>query len=1394
MASRISFKQLGIDDIRPYIGGQVFVKSTEITQWKQDITINTSVVKLKDGNALSKLHEENLKLIQVIDNDDNIVGIAIVKQYNSTTSQFTINALEYGTGKGKFSIYKSLKDLNKTIDSSTFLVFSDIVTTGITINDLDENQLVYDKDGTVARISTIDTSTNSFTVITMTTSGKNFMPIAPDTKELRLKNGGSGYSVGDIVESTTSGVFAEVIDVDANGIILDIQSTTSTVQSTSGTGAIIDYDQVIYGGYGNNWAALSDTAVLVAQALADKFEYETGYDFTIGNAGSGYAIDDIVSTDIPNINVRIVSVGTSGEIQGVEYTRNTVNASGTGASVTAVPNSNIFVIPSRYWNNGTALFSLVNDDGAQVEFYRTGDILEKYNAGADGKIYKFTFNEINGTIKQEATSISASMKEYRSTKQLSTTLEDVTTIRVTDIAPVPSINNMSVEQLVYDAKGTVGKITNINKTTGDISVKTLTLSGGDFMPIAPDTKELKISNPGSGYTLGDIIETTTLGTFAEVTGVDGLGAITSVILSTNTTQSVTGTNAIIDYDQVIYGGYGKNWAALVNASVTNAQVVADSNDFEVGYDYTINSAGTGYAVGDIVSTDIANVFVEVASVGASGEILTVDFTRASAQSTSGSSANISATPNTNIFVIPTDIWNKGVAIITLTNDDGASIQYYRTGDVLTKYNAGANGKIFKFEYDETKGIIKQSSVKISATGGCEIILGCFATVPTTFNQGDKYYNTTDNLIHTADSATTWDAGTTPSQKTIYLNKDDNKLYAYVDNVFGVYGGSGISSKAGNAIQNITGSTTPSENGLFVKDLEGIFNQISFIQKVSVGNVPKYFFRYTTHNTTASVSPIPKTEINVMDLFQNLDTNMDASSYDLTSNGYVELKKGITYEINYQLLSNSTGRSYKIYDEDGNVVGSRGFMCNGQDTTNNFSDSSIRAVYTPIKDIKIFFKVLSGKTTADLYTDCSYIYIREMNPIQIDPLQYVNTRDGIEDAPVGHIISTMANNAPKHYLACDGSTYNIVDYPYLTQHFQAEFGAIDYFGGDGVTTFAVPDLRGEFLRGTGTNSHTNQGDGGAVGEHQDATENPQIFVYNGTLQYVMDEDGGSGYNLPEKMDKAFGIRKSSRWTNVGTLDDDDYNTSLKYTARPTNTSVLYCIKYEPTYYMNVSGYEEVKELLDTPRSYANATTSPGALAQSDSITLADSIDNYDKIELSVVIEDTSTNRTFYQNIISFRKEDISYTTSGTVGDRSYQAEIHTITQEGLWVANLVFNFRDNKTIDIVRTGIITPIGNPGVWNHIKLTRITGIKNTSTASSGGSAALNTYSTTITGNSTDNMFTINHNLNTMKLSTSVYDTSTYEEVAYELKRIDANTVKISWGNSIPTGTSYQVDILGW
>jgi microcystin-dependent protein len=202
-------------------------------------------------------------------------------------------------------------------------------------------------------------------------------------------------------------------------------------------------------------------------------------------------------------------------------------------------------------------------------------------------------------------------------------------------------------------------------------------------------------------------------------------------------------------------------------------------------------------------------------------------------------------------------------------------------------------------------------------------------------------------------------------------------------------------------------------------------------------------------------------------------------------------------------------------------------------------------------------------------------VQEINrQIVIDPVEYVDSTQGLEDTPVGHILSHMGNKAPKHYLVCDGSTYNIADYPYLATHILNEFGSYNYFGGDGTTTFGIPDLRGEFLRGTGTATR-DAGSGSEVGEHQDGTSLVNLGTqWNGIIYQ------------PSKVNNATNTSNNVNTTNIDKITsvvnykfDHMYtNNSIPaaksltatYTTRPTNTSVLYCIKYEPTYFMNVSG--------------------------------------------------------------------------------------------------------------------------------------------------------------------------------------------------------------------------------
>lgn len=63
------------------------------------------------------------------------------------------------------------------------------------------------------------------------------------------------------------------------------------------------------------------------------------------------------------------------------------------------------------------------------------------------------------------------------------------------------------------------------------------------------------------------------------------------------------------------------------------------------------------------------------------------------------------------------------------------------------------------------------------------------------------------------------------------------------------------------------------------------------------------------------------------------------------------------------------------------------------------------------------------------------------------------------SPVGQIADF--HTVPNGWLRCDGSTYNISEYPAL-------FAAVGTkYGGDGKTTFAVPNLHRKFREGTTT---------------------------------------------------------------------------------------------------------------------------------------------------------------------------------------------------------------------------------------------------------------------------------------------------------------------------------------
>ena len=195
---------------------------------------------------------------------------------------------------------------------------------------------------------------------------------------------------------------------------------------------------------------------MVAQTIAESFDFLQGYEYTITSGGTGYAIDDIIEIDT-NIFVKVIEVdNTTGEIKKVAYTREDIqNTSGTGATITYTVSDDVFIIPGDRWNIGTAMFTLINDKGATVQFLRTEQTLIKYSVGEDG-LYKFTFDNVDGIIYQEFSKLGSG--DATLTEDVKSNL-DIGNIKVNDLFKTGTTFTDFVKKLLIKEILPTGKIT-----------------------------------------------------------------------------------------------------------------------------------------------------------------------------------------------------------------------------------------------------------------------------------------------------------------------------------------------------------------------------------------------------------------------------------------------------------------------------------------------------------------------------------------------------------------------------------------------------------------------------------------------------------------------------------------------------------------------------------------------------------------------------------------------------------------------------------------------------------------------------------------------------------------------------------------------------------------------
>jgi len=167
---------------------------------------------------------------------------------------------------------------------------------------------------------------------------------------------------------------------------------------------------------------------------------------------------------------------------------------------------------------------------------------------------------------------------------------------------------------------------------------------------------------------------------------------------------------------------------------------------------------------------------------------------------------------------------------------------------------------------------------------------------------------------------------------------------------------------------------------------------------------------------------------------------------------------------------------------------------------------------------------------------------------------------------GSVIAFAVNTPPVGWLSCNGAAVSRTTYADLFEAIGNTFGS-----GDGSTTFNVPDLRGEFLRGWDANrgvdsgrsfgssqsdqiiNHTHSGTTNTDGAHSHLTDLGRIDDLNFT--------SGSGQTPPSDGPAGPGQYPidSNNSAHNHAFTTNNPNVSSGSETRPTNVALLYCIK-------------------------------------------------------------------------------------------------------------------------------------------------------------------------------------------------------------------------------------------
>ena len=170
----------------------------------------------------------------------------------------------------------------------------------------------------------------------------------------------------------------------------------------------------------------------------------------------------------------------------------------------------------------------------------------------------------------------------------------------------------------------------------------------------------------------------------------------------------------------------------------------------------------------------------------------------------------------------------------------------------------------------------------------------------------------------------------------------------------------------------------------------------------------------------------------------------------------------------------------------------------------------------------------------------------------DFLNWVKADVGGYNGEVGEIYWWSKTAPPNDSLICDGSEISREEYQELWETIGTTFG-----NGDGETTFNLPDLKGQFIRGFDPSATRDpQGTTRGFGSHQQSTQHPLIRTAGTPPSSVHTPRQSSA---PIHSDGQIGDSHAGR--SASTLTATTTSIGTHYTSRPTNINLLPCIRYK-----------------------------------------------------------------------------------------------------------------------------------------------------------------------------------------------------------------------------------------